>query len=310
MINVCACRLLARRQAFTNQEPRTMSQELNQEFVLRSDGNFYRRTTVETILINQDAALSAIKAKPMFNISLFPHVFGLFDYEADEYEMYLANNIVGSGQPASHQCFVEARNFYFTGAGLHRVKPENEEEDTPYGLTIYRDRVTLNTTRFDIVFREELNIPPRWTPSVSGLRLFFMLSFRKGKNGCPERSTVPYVFVYDPISKQSYAPNLPNVFTRGDICAGDDFPCSVEQFDDIDNRDLLGLVKKQIKHLNTSTCNNDLRELDNERNYLKFNRDGSSVRTLENGVTSSDKGFFQQINNESIMEFTSWLNQQ
>jgi hypothetical protein len=100
------------------------------------------------------------------------------------------------------------------------------------------------------------------------------------------------------------------VFTRGDICAGDDFPCSVEQFDDIDNRDLLGLVKKQIKHLNTSTCNNDLRELDNERNYLKFNRDGSSVRTLENGVTSSDKGFFQQINNESIMEFTSWLNQQ
>jgi len=287
-----------------------MSQELNQEFVLRSDGNFYRRTTVETILINQDAALSAIKAKPMFNISLFPHVFGLYYHQAVEYAMYLANNLTESGQPIHQHCFVEAQNFYFTGAGLSRVKLENEEDDTPYGLTIYGNRVTLNTSRFDIVFREELDTPPRWTPSVSGLRLFFMLTFRKNENGCPARSTVPYVFVYDPISKQSYAPNLPNVFARGDICAGDDFPCNTQQFDDIDDRDLLGLVKKQIKHLNTSTCNNDLRELDNERNYLKFNRDGSSVRTLENGVTSSDKGFFQQINNESIMEFTSWLNQQ
>ena len=121
----------------------------------------------------------------------------------------------------------------------------------------------------------------------------------------------PYVFVYDPVTKQSYAPHLANVFDRGDICTGDTFPDSANNFENIENDDLLGLIKRSMLHLNTSRCNNDLRaDLQLEAENLKFDETGNSIRVLTSEGVPSKSSFYQPINHDSILSFTTWLNQQ
>jgi len=301
---------------FTLYPINTMNQEpVKQEYVLREDGNFYRRSTVETIVLDQETAISAVTTKPIFNIDLFPHKFNLKSKfvngnEVEQvYKAYFANHATESGQPKHQICFVEAVFFYFEGASLARQK-DNQQH---YRLSIGANQQTYGDD-YDFIPCSELSVPPRWSPARDGLKLYFMFTFKNTNTVSEpivERCSAPYVFVYDSISKASYAPNLPNVYERGDICAGDDFVNYAGDFSDIEHSDMLGMVKKSINALNTSRCNNDLRSYTSESQYVKFGATGASASVTDltsSGIQNENMDFYQPINHEAILNFTSWLN--
>jgi hypothetical protein len=120
----------------------------------------------------------------------------------------------------------------------------------------------------------------------------------------------PYVFVYDPATKTSYAPNLPNVYESGEICAGENFPRDTRDLDIYADQPL-ELIKRSVTDLNTSLCNNDLRNVEAEAGYLKFNRSGLSIpRSGDSDLVKDHPTFFLETKHEAILDFSSWLNRQ
>ncbi len=284
-----------------------MSEQTKQEYILHADGNFYKRTTYETLVKNQEAAIAAVKSKPMFHVSMFTPSFTVTSHgHALGYRLYHGCN-VNPAEPASSEVFfVRAPRFYFTGAHLRQTNPENNE----FNMYIHGnpDRALPETSEdHRFINKNELPEPLHWTPATDGLELYFMFPMsRQGDRTLLTSS--PYMFVYDVDSKQSYAPNIPNVFDRGDICTGDGFPASTIDYA-IEPDDYLSLIKKGINSLNESTCNADLRRTEYEFQYLKFDEAGNTLMTLGvDGVKSQDKYFYQPITHESILNFTSWLN--
>tara|TARA_R110002153_G_scaffold917_6_gene4193 strand:- start:165 stop:1040 length:876 start_codon:yes stop_codon:yes gene_type:complete len=287
-----------------------MSEQTKQEYVLHADGNFYKRTTYETLVKNQDAAVAAIKTKPMFHVSMFTPSFTVNSHGKDiGYKIYQACN-VNPAEPASaygEVFFVKAPKFYFTGAHLRQTNPETEGT---FNMHIHSNSgrpLPESTDEYQFINKNDLPEPLHWTPAADGLELYFMFPMsRQGDRTL--LTTSPYMFVYDADSKQSYAPNIPNVFDRGDICTGDGFPASTIDYA-IAPDDYLSLIKKGIQSLNESTCNADLRRTEYEFRYLKFDEVGRSLMTLGvGGVQPADKDFYQPITHESILNFTSWLN--
>lgn len=293
----------------------------HQEYVLHSDGNFYKRTVLETIVCNQEEALASVKTKPLFYVSNFTKTFSIEPESngiAKKYKMYSANHISSTGRSDHQLSFIEAPYFYFSGANLF-CRRVGEEFPEHHYLHIPHPGDELPEPSPTLKFKKasELEHSVRWQPSLDGLRLFFMFSstaYKPSEHLEPVKivhSSAPYVFVYDPVTKQSYAPNLANVFDRGDICTGDDFSSDTLAFEDLRNDDLFGLLIKSMLHLNTSLCNNDLRpHRDIEQENLKFDETGNSVPVLQGQGVPNKSTFYQPINHDSILSFTSWLNQQ
>jgi len=289
----------------------------HQEYVLNADGNFYKRTVLETVVCNQEEAMASIKTKPLFFVNKFTKSFALRSPTrgVEKYNTYSANHVSPTGDSPVQLSFVEAPYFYFSGANLI-CRRRGEEFPEHYSLHIPypSDSPLEGSPTLKVKNANELEDQVRWQPSLDGLRLFFMFSHTKHNHDelyAAIMHTSPYVFVYDPVTKQSYAPHLANVFDRGDICTGDTFPTSTGDFDDLKSDDLLGLLKKSMLHLNTSRCNNDLRaDIQLEADNLKFVETGNSISVLNSEGVPSNSSFYQPINHDSILSFTTWLNQQ
>lgn len=288
----------------------------HQEYVLHADGNFYKRTVLETVVCNQEEAMASIKTKPLFFVNDLTKSFTVESGGLKKYNMYSANHVSPTGSSPVQLSFVEAPYFYFSGANLI-CRRRGEEFPEHYNLHIPypSDSPLEESSTLKVKNANELEDQVRWQPSLDGLRLFFMFSHSKYKYGEDCFSVImhtsPYVFVYDPVTEQSYAPHLANVFERGDICTGDTFPTHTADFDGLKSDDLLGLIKKSMIHLNTSRCNNDLRaDIQLEADNLKFDETGNSIRVLDSEGVPSKSSFYQPINHDSILSFTTWLNQQ
>jgi hypothetical protein len=290
----------------------------HQEYVLHADGNFYKRTVLETVVCDQEEAMASIKTKPLFFVNKLTKSFTVeseLTGGVKKYNMYSANHISPTGDSSVQLSFVEAPYFYFRGANLI-CRRRGEEFPEHYNLHIPypSDSPLEESSTLKVKNANELEDQVRWQPSLDGLRLFFMFSHSKypfNSSFSIQMQTSPYVFVYDPKTKQSYAPHLANVFDRGDICTGDTFPTYTSDFDDLKNDDLLGLIKKSMLHLNTSRCNNDLRaDIQLEADNLKFDETGNSISVLTSEGVPSKSSFYQPINHDSILSFTTWLNQQ
>ena len=288
----------------------------HQEYVLHADGNFYKRTVLETVVCNQEEAMASIKTKPLFFVNDLTKSFTVESGGLKKYNMYSANHVSPIGSSPLQLSFVEAPYFYFSGANLI-CRRRGEEFPEHYNLHIPypSDSPLEESSTLKVKNANELENQVRWQPSLDGLRLFFMFSHSKYKYSEDRFSVImhtsPYVFVYDPVTKQSYAPHLANVFDRGDICTGDEFPTHTADIDGLKTDDLFGLIKKSMIHLNTSRCNNDLRaDIQLEADNLKFDETGNSIRVLTSEGVPSKSSFYQPINHDSILSFTTWLNQQ
>jgi hypothetical protein len=282
-----------------------MSEQTKQEYVLHADGNFYKRTTYETLIRNQEAAIASIKSKPMFHVSMFTPDFAVTSHGKDHgYRVYQTLNVNPAEPSNAETFFIKAPRFYFTGAHLYEVAAQSSK----YTMYIHSGNREYpeSTDEHNFIDKDNLPEPLHWTPATDGLQLYFMFPMsRQGDRTILTSS--PYMFVYDKISQQSYAPNIPNVFDRGDICTGDGFPASTVDYA-IEPDDYLSLIKKGIHSLNVSTCNSDLRRTEYEFQYLKFDETGNTLPCLTDGVTAQDKYFYQPVTHESILNFTSWLN--
>jgi len=284
-----------------------MSEQTNQEYVLHADGNFYKRTVYETLVRNQEAAIAAIKSKPMFHVSVFSPTFTVTSHGNElEYKAYQTLNINPAEPSNAETFFIKAPRFYFTGAHLYELHAQSSK----YTMYIHGsgDRpLPESTDEHNFVNRSNLPEPLHWTPAADGLQLYFMFPVARQGDRTILMSS-PYMFVYDKISQQSYAPNIPNVFDRGDICTGHGFPTSTIDYA-IQPDDHLSLIKKGINDLNSSTCNADLRRTEYEFKYLNFDETGNTLKCLnDQGITKEDKYFYQPVTHESILNFTSWLN--
>lgn len=287
-----------------------MNDAAHQEYILKKDGNFYRRTVVESILANQQNALASVKLKPTFYVTPFTSFFKLSDEEnALGYSIksaFYAKENVSTSQDTVYY-FVRAPYFYFSGAGLERYVSDNPEEEKPYRLHIPYDNEHIAEGK-EILRSSNLSSPVRWFPQTDGLMMFFMFSMTFSNNSA-FRAGNPYVFVHDRVTKASYAPNLPNVYESGEICAGENFPRDTRDFDIFADQSL-ELIKTCVTDLNTSLCNNDLRDPSAETNYLKFDSSGLSIPTDSNSIVEDHKTFFLETKHEAILDFSLWLNHQ
>jgi len=262
-----------------------MSDPITQEIILQSDGNFYKRTVVTTLLKSQGDAIQRIKAKPAFQVIDIP---------------VAPNTRIASfagSDDDTHYVFREVPYFPFRGAVLH------PNDDGSY-------RMSITSTPFEIHSENQIqtrgfndNKGLRWEPfKAGGFKLYYMYTYRYHK-GYVQNMGQPFVFLYHPDLKHSYIPNLPNVYDAGRICTGDDYTA--------EETTLHKLLQTNEAELNNSYCNNDLRMgLEAEAQFIMYDEVGNTLPIDGTNMPKDGKGnyFFMPPNKESILEFTSWLN--
>lgn len=262
-----------------------MSNPIEQEIILQSDGNFYKRTVVTTLIQSQDQAVQRVKARPVFHVTDIPIAPNT----------YIAS-FTGTNK---HYLFKEVPFFRFRGAVLESMA---DRPDT-YALAI--NRLPFQTVNENQIQTSSFNDGQglRWDPSALGLRMFFMFTH---KYILPDEKVTqedaPFVFLYNPELKASFIPNLPNVFDSGKICTGDNFTNVGDSTQE--------LIAANQHELDNSNCNNDLRMMtDLEARFVRFDRHGNTLDIDEHGVPTSPKGnrFFLEPRLEPILEYTQWI---
>jgi len=262
-----------------------MSDPITQEIILQSDGNFYKRTVVTSLLKSQGDAIQRIKAKPSFEVIDIP---------------VAPNTRIASfagSDDDRHYVFREASFFPFRGAIL---------EPNDYGSY----RMSITGTPFGRQSENQIQTRTfndgnglRWEPfKAGGFKLYYMHTYRYYK-GYVQKHGQPYVFLYHPDLKHSYIPNLPNVYDAGRICTGDDYTD--------EETTLHKLLQTNEAELNNSYCNNDLRmTTDAEAKFIMYNELGITLPITDECMPKDGRGnyFFMPSNKEPILEFTSWLN--
>lgn len=262
-----------------------MANQINQEIILQ-DGKFYRRTVCETFLQTQEDALRNIDQSSLFYVSPFQ----------PKKNVYTAAFIGSNVSPDKQYFFREIDGFHFRGATLTKGAEDSDYRmhitgNSPWSLNEDMPRVATNT------FNDGQGLI--WKPT--GFRMFLMFEYL-AQEKTRVRSMAPYIFMYHIENKKSYIPNLPNVFDRGQICTGDDFPCNHDTWSELND--------EQMNHLKTSFCNNDLRmNPSDERNFIAFTSQGETVQRPESIPNKEDSGnqYYVEPTLEPITEFTKWL---
>jgi len=288
-----------------------------QEIILNNDGKFYKRSTVTTVIQDANAALSAVRTKPVFSVSpvkvnAISNHYGTVNNKPAYLTQYVDSK---PNYTTSFSAFVPLNGYYLRGASLfRRINPENADDEYPfYHLSItsspYQDSV--KTDELEIIDSRTLSRPLCWSPP--NLDVYLMLRFKSYKKMTQiEAEGTPSLFVMDKQTGMSYIPNLPNVYDRGGICTGDSFPTcystTANNKVQKDWDDLEGLITDQLNHLFDSYCNNDLRNPTQDQKYVKFLATGETIDTLDgSAIKESDSSFYQPVTNEQIIDFTSWM---
>lgn len=261
-----------------------MDNNITEEIILQPDGKFYKRKSVTSYLMTQEEAIQKVKAKPIYQVCPMP-----VDNEGDTY----FSNYAGDDTHAFYLTS-EISQYPFPGAN---IQPHQDEDgNTKYLLSMVRPG---DTPPDDDILNSDLDHMPAYQPNTEE-RLF--ITMRYNYDDREIHSDDPMLFLYDGVSQKSYALNLPNIYDGGRICAGHNFNRHITGY----VQQAIGLHKAQMTDLMTSLANNDLRSRDLEFKHLHFNNVGKHI----NPVSPKDgsKRFFQEITNEQILMFTTWLN--
>lgn len=262
-----------------------MSNPIEQEIILQPDGNFYKRTVVTTLIKSQAEAVQRVKSKPVFHVTDIP--------------IAPSTHIAGFTGTNKHYLFKEIPFFMFRGALLERIP------DSDY-YRMFIPRIAFQRNNENHIQTSEFNNNQglRWDASALGLRMFIMFQ----QQNVPDEDKViasgsPFLFVYNPQTKCSFVPNLPNIYDSGKICTGESFTIASDSTQE--------LMVTNIRELNTSNCNNDLRmDNDTEGRFVRFDRIGNTIHldVADNPQTCSGNRFFLEVHQEPILEYTQWLN--
>ena len=261
-----------------------MANQINQEIILQ-DGKFYRRTVCETFLQTQEDALRNIDQSSLFYVSPFQ----------PKENVYTAAFIGSNVSPNKQYFFREVDGFHFRGATLTK-----REDDTDYRMYVTNNTAWSLSEGMINVATNTFNGGQGLIWKPTGFRMFLMFEYLAQETGI--RSMAPYIFMYHMENKKSYIPNLPNVFDRGQICTGDDFPSNDHTWSNLNDA--------QMNHLKTSFCNNDLRMNPNdEHKFVAFTSEGETVQRPESIPSKelNENQYYLQPTLEPITEFTKWL---
>ena len=249
---------------------------LDQEFILRSDGKFYKRTTVVSPVHNADQMLSAVKDDGIPVIFPFKQTMNIPDLDKS-FPVYC---MVYSHCPNVVTAFIKLNEFPFPESWLWK---ETGQPHYSLGIGNTGDR-EIPDTRSII-----------WKPTRDGLELFIAVIIDTTKQSFGS----PILFVLDE-TNTPYVPNIANVFDDGRICTGSDWQQDFSQGYELDT------LTNNIRNLYRSPCNNDLRTSgDRERQYMRFNERGDTLASLsEPGlITDNDYRFYMKHTNSKVIDF-------
>lgn len=276
-----------------------MANQIKQEIILQ-DGKFYKRSIIETFLLQQEDALRKIDQSSVFYVSPFQ----------PKKDVYSAA-FIGSGSNQSSQFFIkEIEGFHFRGATLKKLSNDSvlEGHDDQYCMNVTDPFILPNSSDQYIQTRTfNDNQGLIWKPSVMGFRMFIIFEYELIKTIANSTELArsrckPSVFVYHVGNKKSYIPNLANVYDRGSICTGDDFETTSDTWSK--------LMDTNLTQLKQSYCNNDLRmSTPSEARFLAFDKDGNTLPKYDAIPKSNEDGnaYYLQSTLEPIVEFTKWL---
>jgi hypothetical protein len=249
---------------------------LDQEFILRSDGKFYKRTTVISPVHNADQMLSNVKDSGIPVIYPFEQTINIPDLDKN-FPMY---SMVYSHQPHIVTTFIKLNEFPFPESWLY--KSYQAQPHYYLGIGNTRDRDIAETRSI------------AWQPTIDGLELFVSAVVDTNKNSISN----PILFVVDQ-TKTPYTPNIANVFDDGRICTGPDWKL------DFDKGYELATLTDNIRNLYRTPCNNDLRNHEREREYMRFNEQGHTLPCLsELGlIADNDYRFYIKHTNSKVIDF-------
>ncbi len=248
---------------------------LDQEFILRSDGKFYKRTTVISPVQNADQMLSAVKDDGIPVVYPFNQLLNLPAIG----KSFNVQSMLYSNQTNHVYTITELNEFPFPESWL--AKPDDGDH---YNLGV-------NNTDRDYTGPRSLI----WNPTVDNLKLYLLVSINfKEYSICN-----PILFVVDQ-TKTPYVPNIPNVYDDGRICTGDDYKKEFR------NKDEAMLIHAEnMYNMYRTPCNNDLRNHAVEKQYIKFTGDGSTIPTLETPgiISDNDFRFYIKCTNSKVIDF-------
>ncbi|WP_293947456.1 hypothetical protein [Sneathiella sp.] len=248
---------------------------LDQEFILRSDGKFYKRTTVVSPVHNADQILSAVKDNGIPVIFPFVQTISIPELNKN----IPTYSMVYSHQPHIVTTFVKLNEFPFPESWLWK---QAGQPHYSLGIGNTGDR-EIPDTRSII-----------WRPTLDGLELFIAVTL--DTHSCQFGS--PILFVLDE-TKTPYVPNIANVFDDGRICTGGDWRQDFSRGFELDT------LTGNIYNLYRSPCNNDLRNSEREREYMRFTERGDTLCSLpEPGlITDNDHRFYMKHTNSKVIDF-------
>jgi hypothetical protein len=263
-----------------------MENNITEEIILQPDGKFYKRKSVTSYLMTQEEAIQKVKAKPIYQVCPMP-----VDNEGETY----FSNYAGDD---THSFYLTSEIGQYPFPGAH-IQPQ-QDEDGNIKYLMYMHRPNDNTPiADDVILNSNLTHKPAYQPNTQE-RLF--ITMRYTYDDGETNSDDPMLFLYDSVSEKSYALNLPNIYDGGRICAGNNFNRHNSGY----IQQAIALHKAQIADLMSSLANNDLRSRDLEMKYLTFDIEGKHINPVS--PTDGSKHFFQEITNEQILMFTTWLN--
>lgn len=281
-------------------QSQNMTDPITRQFVLKEDGNFYSQTIVEQAIENQNKLLKSIMLEDSFDILNCEFSSYARPPKYQEKERFKYHVATYSQKQNIFYVFVELPTLYFHGANLY--KPDLEKESYTMNLSNSRiypviENLREGSSQIDFSTRDKT---PRWISNESE-KLFLMFSLKFDDYLYVDQKA-PYLFAYYKELKESYIPNLPNVYDCGRICMGDDYHTPQ------DSTTLNEKVENAVTYIHNSAWNNDLRASSSfELMFLTFDAEG--VRIQQDNYLETAKKFFKPTQT-AILDFTSWLNSQ
>ena len=258
-----------------------MENNITEEIILQPDGKFYKRKSITSYLMTQEEAIQKVKAKPIYQVCPIP---------VDTDGLTFFSNYAGDNSD-SFYLTTEIGQYPFPGASIS--PNEDEDGNTKYLLCMPRGSDSIPD---DIV---RLETTPAYQPNKDE-RLFITVRYTFDDGEL--RSEDPILFLYDYATGKSYSLNLPNIYDSGRICTGNDWPRMRTGY----VKQAVDLHKLQLEHIMTSHANNDLRDRGLEYKHLCFDIEGKHLNPVK--PKDGSKRFFQEITNEQILLFTTWIN--
>jgi hypothetical protein len=260
-----------------------MENTITEEIILQPDGKFYKRKAVTTYLMSQEEAIQKVKAKPIYQVCPIP-----FTEEGNTF----FSSYAGDDTHAFYYT-TEIGQYPFPGAHLEPL--EDSEGNTKYLICPANAALPEQGG----IRNNQLEQVPAYQPN-SDERLF--ITNRYTYDDREIIADEPTLFLYDADTEKSYSLNLPNIFDGGRICTGNSIPRSITGY----APQSLGFHIARIQHIMTSLANNDLRSRDLEYKHLHFDIVGKHLNPVK--PKDGSKSFFQEITNEQVLLFTTWLN--